>query len=149
MNCGCCCLAQKLFCFQNQSSMMMLSKSPLPTVDCKGITYFFLSSKKIQDLKNHLKNTHGCFHWFISNRAKDIKHLRTVRHLTEHCHESKYPANHVLLYVWNEMRCYKWGRNEFWKYSLRNDSRQFLGGSKHSLSSQPSSFWWCYSFINT
>lgn len=68
----------------------------------------FFPSKKIQDLKNHLKNTHGHFHWFISNRAKDIKHLRTVRHLTEHCHEGKYSANHVLPYVWDEMRCYKY-----------------------------------------
>lgn len=40
---------------------------------------------------------HGYFHQFISNRAKDMKHLRTARHFTEHCHEGKYIETHVCL----------------------------------------------------
>lgn len=41
LNCSCYCLAQKLFCFKNQSSMMILSKSTVSTEDRTGITYFF------------------------------------------------------------------------------------------------------------
>lgn len=40
LNCGCYCLAPKLFCFKNQSSMMILS-NPLYLVDCAWIMCSF------------------------------------------------------------------------------------------------------------
>lgn len=53
--CGSYCLAQKLFCFQNQSSLMILSKPPVSTVDCTGIIYFS-SKQKSMDCKIILKS---------------------------------------------------------------------------------------------
>lgn len=100
VNCGCNCLAQKLFCFENQSCMMLLSKSTVPAVDCTGIIYFLFQVGKNTRYVKLFKNAHGYFHWFISNRVKDIKHLRTVRHFTEHCHEGKFFETHIRL-EWN------------------------------------------------
>lgn len=51
---------------------MILSKSTVPSGLCMDYV-LFLVGKNIGFVKS-LKNMHGYFHWFISNRAKDIKY---------------------------------------------------------------------------